>query len=51
MHDIYLDPLFADTINLALLLNSPCKNAGDPEIVNPDGSRSDLGAWGGPHAY
>jgi hypothetical protein len=50
-HDIHLDPLFEDSISFHVTLNSPCKNSGDPIILNPDGSRSDIGAWGGPRAY
>lgn len=29
--------------------SSPAKDAGDPEILDPDGSRSDIGAYGGPY--
>jgi hypothetical protein len=50
-HDMHLNPLFEDTIGFRLSTSSPCKNAGDPSLSNPDGTRSDLGAWGGPHAY
>lgn len=35
----------------ALSLVSPCIDAGDPEINDLDGSRSDLGAYGGPYAF
>jgi hypothetical protein len=48
---LHLNPIFEDTINLRLALNSPCKNTGNPNINNPYGTRSDLGAWGGPRAY
>ena len=35
---------------LVFLDGSPYRDAGDPEILDPDGSRSDLGANGGPGA-
>jgi hypothetical protein len=50
-HEINVDPLFQDTIDFRLQPGSPCKNVGDPNILNPDGTRSDMGAWGGPRAY
>jgi len=34
----------------ALALSSPCVDAGDPSILDVDGSRSDIGAYGGPAA-
>ncbi len=51
-NSISIDPLFIDRANNNFLLQStsPSKNAGDAEIVNPDGSRSDMGAYGGPGA-
>lgn len=30
--------------------SSPMKDAGDPALLDPDGTRSDIGAWGGPGA-
>jgi|GEM_PF-5819000 len=39
-----------DNFNFHLQANSPSKNTGDPSILNPDGSRSDMGAYGGPNA-
>lgn len=33
-----------------LARTSPCVDAGDPELVDPDGTRSDIGALGGPYA-
>jgi hypothetical protein len=30
--------------------DSPLINAGDPDVQNPDGSRRDIGAYGGPYA-
>ena len=52
------DPLFRDyTIDgdeenddLYLMLASPCVNTGDPSVVDVDGTRSDMGAYGGPNA-
>ena len=40
------DPVFADPTNgdFSLLPGSPCIDAGDPELTDPDGSRSDMGA-------
>ncbi|MEC7241944.1 MAG: hypothetical protein VXW32_11995 [Myxococcota bacterium] len=35
---------------LVFLDGSPYRDAGDPDIIDPDGSRSDLGANGGPGA-
>jgi len=32
-----------------LFSGSPCENTGDPDIKNADGSRSDMGAYGGPN--
>ena len=52
------EPLFATFANdgdflgdsLVLSADSPLVDAGDPEILDPDGSTSDLGAFGGPDA-
>ena len=43
------DPLFVNpaTGDFHLQTNSPAKNSGDPTILNVDGSRSDIGAYGG----
>jgi len=48
--DIHADPLL-DLVNGALLPGSPAINTGDPEIEDRDGSRSDIGPFGGPYAY
>ena len=36
--------------DLRLGSGSPMRDAGDPALADPDGSRSDIGAWGGPDA-
>ena len=49
-----VDPEYvdADTGDYRLLSTSPCRNAGTPDQAdrNPDGSRNDMGAYGGPGA-
>ena len=48
--DIYEDPL----LNLEggyLEEGSPCIDTGNPEILDLDGTRSDIGPFGGPWAY
>ncbi len=50
--NFYTDPLFIDPENgdFRLQSNSTCIDSGDPtnEFVDPNGSRNDLGAFGGP---
>ncbi|RME46152.1 MAG: hypothetical protein D6795_15740 [Deltaproteobacteria bacterium] len=53
--NISVDPRFVDTTgndplawDLHLASDSPLIDAGDPGILDPDGSRSDIGAYGGP---
>jgi parallel beta-helix repeat (two copies) len=52
--EISLNPLFVDAANgnYVLQSTSPCKNAGSPGIadLDPDGTRNDIGAFGGPSA-
>lgn len=43
-------PRFSDNDTYALLYSSPLVDRGDPAILDPDGSRSDIGAHGGPEA-
>ncbi len=51
-----LDPLLSryvagssvDRQILVPLRDSPLLDAGDPALLDPDGSRADIGAWGGP---
>lgn len=47
-----VDPMFVDLEGLDMRLKpgSPCRETGDPSLNNPDGTRSDLGAYGGPWA-
>jgi hypothetical protein len=51
---ISIDPEFIDpdTGDLRLSASSQCRNAGTPDqaMRNPDGSRNDMGAYGGPYA-
>jgi hypothetical protein len=55
--DIQASPMFvnlgngdAGTTDFHLSANSPCRNAGnpDPAFNNPDGTRNDIGPYGGP---
>lgn len=39
-----------DNDNYALAATSPCIDAGDPELFDADGTRSDIGAFGGDNA-
>ena len=39
-----------DNDDLYLFVGSPCIDTGDPSIVDVDGTRSDMGAYGGPNA-
>jgi hypothetical protein len=43
-------PRFRDTDAYEPLYSSPLVDRGDPALLDPDGSRSDLGVWGGPAA-
>ncbi len=45
--DISSDPLFADRDDFHLQPGSPCIDAGDPSMSDSDGTRSDMGAFGG----
>ncbi|OGU36239.1 MAG: hypothetical protein A2455_08225 [Ignavibacteria bacterium RIFOXYC2_FULL_35_16] len=53
-NDISLDPQFVDTAkgNYHLTENSPCINTGNPDTKydDIDGSRNDIGAYGGPNS-
>ncbi len=41
------DPMFVDTLGYLLQAGSPCIDAGRPDIFDLDGSRSDIGPFGG----
>jgi len=47
------DPLFVDISaapeGLRVLYGSPLRDAGDPGVLDVDGSRSNIGAFGGPY--
>lgn len=53
-NDFAADPLLVDGAsgNGYLLAASPCRDAGDPALAwrDPDGTRADIGATGGPYA-
>ena len=48
--NLAVDPGFEDRVLWLLRDDSPLVDAGDPEVQDLDGSRSDLGVHGGPHA-
>ncbi len=43
--NIDTDPLFVGPFNGNVCFQSPCIDAGDPSILDPDGSRSDIGLF------
>ena len=48
--NISVDPMFVnDTSDFHLQKYSPLIDAGDPNIIDKDGSRSDIGLYGGPY--
>ena len=51
--DISLDPMFVNALSddFHLSSGSPCTDAGnpDPAYNDPNGSRNDMGAYGGPN--
>ena len=49
--NMHVDPMFVDVYNkdLHLQLYSPMIDAGDPDVLDVDGTRSDLGYYGGPY--
>jgi hypothetical protein len=49
-YEIFENPQFINRL-YHLSEDSPAINAGNPEIFDLDGSRSDLGVYGGPYAY
>ena len=44
------NPQFIDSLNFHLAPSSPCIDAGDSQLTDPDGTPSDLGIHGGPAA-
>ncbi len=48
--DVFANPLFQPD-SYRLSEDSPAVNAGDPTISDKDGTRSDIGIYGGPYAY
>jgi hypothetical protein len=48
--DLITDP-FIDINQGQLETNSPCINTGNPDILDRDRTRSDIGPFGGPYAY
>lgn len=46
--NISADPLFEDVKTFLLQKFSPCIDAGEPLIIDIDGTRSDMGIYGGP---
>jgi hypothetical protein len=47
--NIDIDPMFRDPIrdDYRLAVGSPCIDTGDPDLLDPDGTRLDMGAYGG----
>ena len=48
--NISVDPKFAGQDSFFLAGDSPMKDAGNPLLTDPDGTASDIGAFGGPRA-
>jgi len=46
-HNIFADPMFVDydNNNFSLMTSSPCIDSGSPDIKDPDGTISDIGAY------
>lgn len=49
-HNLSVDPKFVSTTDFHLQAGSPAVNSGDPNLIDPDGTRSDMGMYGGPQA-
>ncbi|MDZ7291421.1 MAG: hypothetical protein ONB44_07740 [candidate division KSB1 bacterium] len=47
---ITANPQFLSSTDLRITNTSPCWDTGKPDIYDPDGSRSDMGYYGGPDA-
>ncbi|MBZ0263583.1 T9SS type A sorting domain-containing protein [bacterium] len=52
-NNLFIDPLFADTTDYFLFSNSPMIDAGHPDPIfnDVDGTRNDIGLWGGPYGH
>ena len=48
MGNINTDPQFTSPTNFHISPDSPCWDAGRFDVFDPDGSRSDMGYFGGP---
>lgn len=48
--NVSLEPNFSDSVDFHLKEGSPLIDAGDPLLTDPDGTRSDIGLYGGPMA-
>jgi len=46
--NLFVDPMFVDSLDFHLQAFSPAIDAGDPSLLDADGSRSDIGLFGGP---
>jgi hypothetical protein len=46
--NLSVDPMFEDSTGFRLQMYSPLIDAGDPAILDVDGTRSDMGVYGGP---
>ena len=56
--ELAVAPQLADTTaadphawDLRLGVTSPLRDAGDPATADPDGTRADIGAYGGPRSF
>lgn len=49
-NNVHVDPLW-DTLSFAPQPGSPLIDNGNPELTDPDGTRSDIGIYGGPQAF
>jgi hypothetical protein len=47
VNNFFFDPMFVDSIDWELQFASPAIDTGDTSISDVDGTRSDLGIWGG----
>jgi len=48
--NVAVDPAFSDTLSFRPGNESPMIDTGNPELTDPDGTRSDIGLFGGPQA-